>query len=148
MYGVNAGIPKTLVRHIIKHSAETTENHSLKQVLEDILKTPISPELLPPKDGEITQQTEEIIGSYELHDFFLYHKLRHGRTPAQILKLAQLAFAQKYPPEEIQKRLQQFHSRFTTQQFKRNCLPDSPKIGSISLSPRGDWRMPSDVHLK
>jgi len=145
MYGVNAGIPKTIVRHIINHWAETTENNSLKQVLEDILQTPISPELLPPKDGQISQQTEEIIGSYELHDFFLYHKLRHGRTPKQILALAQKAFVKKYSHEEIKKRLQEFQKRFTTQQFKRNCLPDTPKIGSVSLSPRGDWRMPSDV---
>ncbi|MCL2224036.1 MAG: NAD(+) synthase [Defluviitaleaceae bacterium] len=144
MYGVNGGIPKTLVRHIVNHFAQTTQNSALKSVLSDILATPVSPELLPPTGGEISQQTEEILGSYQLHDFFLYHTIRHARTPSQVLALAQLAFSKTHPPDEIKKRLQQFYSRFTSQQFKRNCLPDSPKIGSISLSPRGDWRMPSD----
>jgi NAD+ synthase (glutamine-hydrolysing) len=129
MYGVNAGIPKTMIRHIINHFAQTSDNEALRNVLQDILQTPISPELLPPTNGIISQETESILGSYELHDFFLYHKQRHGRTPAQILQLAYHAFTDKFPPEEIEKRLQQFHSRFKSQQFKRNCLPESPKIG-------------------
>jgi len=144
MYAVNAGVPKTLVRRIIIHWAETTGNVALKQVLQDILQTPISPELLPPTDGEISQQTEQILGSYELHDFFLYHKIRRGRTHEQILALAQHAFANKFPRDEIKNRLNEFQRRFITQQFKRNCLPDAPKIGSVSLSPR-EWHMPSDI---
>lgn len=143
MYGVNAGIPKTLVRHIVKHIADTCENGKLKSVLVDILDTPISPELLPPHNGKISQCTEDIVGPYELHDFFLYHHLRWGRKPQMIFKLACNAF--KYPPDEINKWLKIFYTRFFSQQFKRNCLPDGPKIGSVALSPRGDWRMPSDA---
>jgi len=145
MYGVNAGVPKTLVRHIVQNIAVSCENQKLKSVLEDILATPVSPELLPPENGEISQHTEDIVGPYELHDFFIYHTLRKGREPSQILELANVAFNKKYPPEEIKKWLKIFISRFFSQQFKRNCLPESPKIGSVSLSPRGDWRMPSDA---
>lgn len=144
MYGVNAGVPKTLVRHLVNHAAETG-GEMLKAVLEDILRTPVSPELLPPKDGEIIQQTESILGKYELHDFFIYHTLRWGRKPSQILALAQIAFSGKYTNDEIQSRLKLFYSRFFSQQFKRSCLPDAPKVGTVSLSPRGDWRMPSDA---
>jgi len=145
MYAVNAGVPKTLVRHIVKYVSETTDNPALKEVLTDIISTPISPELLPPKDGEIIQQTEEIVGPYELHDFFIYHTLRWGRTPTQVRELAVVAFDGSYTAEEIDKWQKTFYRRFFSQQFKRSCLPDGPKIGSVSLSPRGDWRMPSDA---
>jgi NAD+ synthase (glutamine-hydrolysing) len=145
MYGVNAGVPKTLVRHIVKYVADTCGNPALEAVLLDILATPVSPELLPPSHGNISQQTERLVGPYELHDFFLYHVLRWGRTPAAILALAETAFDGAYAREEILKWLEVFYQRFFAQQFKRNCLPDGPKIGSVSLSPRGDWRMPSDA---
>ncbi|MCL1843416.1 MAG: NAD(+) synthase [Defluviitaleaceae bacterium] len=164
MYNVNASVPKTLVCRIVQHVAQSQKSlsPSLTSVLEDILSTPISPELLPPKNGEIMQHTEKIVGAYELHDFFLYHFLRFGREPSQILELAKIAFNEddnfeppvevcqarsnnKYPPEEIERRLKQFFSRFFSQQFKRNCMPDGPKIGSVSLSPRGSFHMPSDA---
>ena len=143
MYGVNAGVPKTLVRHIVKYVADTVP--TLGKVLEDILATPVSPELLPPADGKIEQKTEDIIGPYELHDFFLYHAVRWGRSPSRILPLAETAFGGTYTARGILKWLRVFCERFFAQQFKRSCLPDGPKIGSVSLSPRGDWRMPSDA---
>ncbi|MDR3120649.1 MAG: NAD(+) synthase [Clostridiales bacterium] len=145
MYGVNAGVPKTLVRHIVRHVADTCGSAPLTDVLLDILATPVSPELLPPKDGVISQQTEELVGPYELHDFFLYHTLRWGRSPARTFALARIAFTGVYPEETIKKWLRVFYTRFFSQQFKRSCLPDGPKIGSVTLSPRGDWRMPSDA---
>ena len=146
MYGVNGGIPKTLVRHIVRHVADTCQNPDLTTVLLDILDTPVSPELLPPKDGVISQQTEELVGPYELHDFFLYHMLRWGRSPAKIFHLARLAFPpEQYSSATLHGWLTVFCRRFFSQQFKRSCLPDGPKIGSVSLSPRGDWRMPSDA---
>jgi NAD+ synthase (glutamine-hydrolysing) len=143
MYGVNAGVPKTLVRHIVRHVAESVS--SLTEVLEDILATPVSPELLPPAGDDIGQKTENIVGPYELHDFFLYHVVRWGRSPAKIRALAEIAFGDAYSSEVILKWLRVFYRRFFAQQFKRSCLPDGPKIGSVTLSPRGDWRMPSDA---
>ncbi|GHV45594.1 NAD(+) synthase [Synergistales bacterium] len=146
MYAPNAGVPKTLVRHIISHVADASEP-KLRAVLEDILATPVSPELLPPSGNDILQQTEDIIGPYELHDFFLYHVLRRARAPRAVYALALRAFAEDsaYGPDVILRWLKVFYRRFFAQQFKRSCLPDGPKIGSVSLSPRGDWRMPSDA---
>ncbi len=145
MYGVNASIPKTLIRYLTAYEAEKSDA-SLKQVLLDILDTPVSPELLPPdKDGEIAQKTEDVVGPYELHDFFLYYMVRYGFTPSKIYYMAKNAFLDKYDSEVIKKWLTIFLRRFFTQQFKRSCLPDGPKIGSISLSPRGDFKMPSDA---
>lgn len=147
MYGVNAGVPKTLVRVLVKWIAEHgSMNEKETSILYDILDTPVSPELLPPdKDGNINQKTEEIVGPYELHDFFLYYVVRCGFPPAKIYFLAQNAFAGLYDNETILKWLKNFYRRFFSQQFKRSCLPDGPKVGTISLSPRGDWRMPSDA---
>ncbi|MDR0272578.1 MAG: NAD(+) synthase [Clostridiales bacterium] len=145
MYGVNAGVPKTIVRYIVEQSAKNSANESLKIVLCDILATPVSPELLPPKDGEIVQQTEDIVGPYELHDFFIYHFLCHGRDASQIFQLACVAFEGKYSSDEIQNTLKLFYRRFFSQQFKRSCMPDSPQVFSISLSPRNGWQMPSDA---
>jgi len=145
MYAVNSGVPKTLVRHIVKHVAETCGNEALSAVLADILDTPVSPELLPPREGEISQRTEQLVGPYELHDFFLYHVVRWGRRPKAIFGLACIAFRGSYMEGEILKWLKVFYRRFFAQQFKRSCLPDGPKIGSVTLSPRGDWRMPSDA---
>ena len=148
MYGVNASVPKTLVRHLVHYYADTCEDQELKEVLYDVLDTPVSPELLPPKDGEIAQKTEDLVGPYELHDFFLYHFIKHGSSKERIQFLAEVAFKDDYSPEEIAKWLDKFIYRFFTQQFKRSALPDGPKVGSISLSPRGDWRMPSDASFK
>lgn len=145
MYGVNAGVPKTLVRYMIKNTADTCNNASLSAVLNDILDTPVSPELLSPKNGEIAQQTEDVVGPYELHDFFLYHIVRWGRAPKAVYHLACNAFDGKYTSQVILKWLRVFYLRFFAQQFKRSCLPDGPKIGSVNLSPRGDWKMPSDA---
>jgi NAD+ synthase (glutamine-hydrolysing) len=200
MYGVNAGVPKTLVRHIVKYVADVAgeedtiidgrdsrlrgndnsvspsyavtdpstasspptvsspftvsspstvsfprRRESLHEILNDILDTPVSPELLPPAGGEISQKTEELVGPYELHDFFLYHMIRKGRRPKLILELATQAFKGTYEPDFIKSWLKVFYKRFFANQFKRSALPDGPKIGSISLSPRGDWRMPSDA---
>ncbi len=142
MYGINSSIPKTLIKYLIEYFALT--NKSLKTVLEDILDTPISPELLPPKDGEIAQKTEDIIGPYELHDFFLYHFIRYGTPIDRLFYLSSIAFKDKYDKSEIKKWLKIFIKRFFTQQFKRSAMPDGPKVGTISLSPRADWRMPSD----
>ena len=144
MYAVNASIPKTLVRHITAYEADHTEG-ALKKALLDILDTPVSPELLPPKDGEISQKTEDLVGPYELHDFFLYYFVRFGFTSEKIFRLAKHAFDGKYSDEAIKKWLQTFLRRFFSQQFKRSCLPDGPKVGTVTLSPRGDWRMPSDA---
>lgn len=145
MYGVNASVPKTLVRHLVHYYADTCEDSSLKEVLYDVLDTPVSPELLPPKDGEIAQKTEDLVGPYELHDFFLYYFLRMGYEPGKIYRIAKLSFAGEYDDETIYKWLRTFCWRFFSQQFKRSCLPDGPKVGTVSLSPRGDWRMPSDA---
>lgn len=145
MYGVNASVPKTLVRHLVHYFADTCEDSSLKEVLYDVLDTPVSPELLPPKDGEIAQKTEDLVGPYELHDFFLYYFLRMGYEPGKIYRIAKLSFAGEYDDEIIYKWLRTFCWRFFSQQFKRSCLPDGPKVGTVALSPRGDWRMPSDA---
>ena len=147
MYGVNAGVPKTLVRHLVKYEADTAASGTLRTVLLDILDTPVSPELLPAKDGEIAQKTEDLVGPYELHDFYLYQVLRFGFGPAKIFRMAKAAFAGRaeYPDAVLYKWLRNFYWRFFAQQFKRSCLPDGPKIGSVTLSPRGDWRMPSDA---
>ena len=145
MYGVNASVPKTLVRHLVHYFADTCEDSSLKEVLYDVLDTPVSPELLPPKDGESAQKTEDLVGRYELHDFFLYYFLRMGYEPGKIYRIAKLSFAGEYDDETIYKWLRTFCWRFFSQQFKRSCLPDGPKVGTVALSPRGDWRMPSDA---
>lgn len=145
MYGVNGGVPKTLVRHIVRFYADTCGSEGLKQTLYDILDTPVSPELLPAEDGKISQITEDLVGPYELHDFFLYYAVRWGFSPKKIFRLALYALGDKYGKEEILKWLKNFYRRFFSQQFKRSCLPDSPKVGSVTLSPRGDWRMPSDA---
>ena len=145
MYAVNAGVPKTLIRYLVDYEAEKTNNDVLRQTLKDILDTPVSPELLPPKDGEIAQKTEHIVGPYELHDFFLYHMIRFGYSPKKILRLAEIAFDGEYEREFILEWEKVFYRRFFAQQFKRSCIPDGPKVGSVALSPRGDWRMPSDA---
>lgn len=145
MYGVNAGVPKTLVRHLVRYYADTCENADLTEVLSDVLDTPVSPELLPPKDGEISQRTEDLVGPYALHDFFLYYMLRCGFPPDKIFRIAKQSFRGQYTEEEIKKWLRMFYRRFFAQQFKRSCLPDGPKVGSVALSPRGDLRMPSDA---
>ena len=147
MYGVNAGVPKTLVRHLVRYEADIAATDALRTVLLDILDTPVSPELLPARDGEIAQKTEDLVGPYELHDFYLYQVLRCGFGPAKIFRLAKAAFADRpeYPDKVLYKWLRNFYWRFFAQQFKRSCLPDGPKVGSVTLSPRGDWRMPSDA---
>lgn len=146
MYGANAGVPKTLIRHLIKYVAEEySDNKLLHDTLLDILDTPVSPELLPAKDGEIAQKTEQIVGPYELHDFFLYYFLRYGFDPLKILRLACQAFDGAYTQEEIKRWLITFIKRFFASQYKRSCVPDGPKVGTVALSPRGDWRMPSDA---
>ena len=150
MYGVNASIPKTLVRHIVQYYGDTCTSDTLRDVLYDILDTPVSPELLPTdKSGtEMTQKTEDLVGPYELHDFFLYYGIRWGFEPSKVKRLAKYAFEGDYPDEVIDKWLKTFYRRFFSQQFKRSCLPDGAKIGSVTLSPRGDWRMPSDAVAK
>lgn len=148
MYGVNSSVPKTLVRHLVSYESMNTENKRLSEVLADVLATPVSPELLPPTEGEISQKTEDIVGPYELHDFFLYYMVRCGFPPKKILRIAEQSFAGTYEPAEIKKWLTVFIKRFFSQQFKRSCLPDGPKVGSVTLSPRGDWRMPSDACVK
>ena len=147
MYGVNAGVPKTLVRHLVQYSADTCQDPGLREVLLDVLDTPVSPELLPPVDGVISQKTEDLVGPYELHDFFLYYMLRCGFSPAKVYRVAAGAFADSYGEETVRKWLKIFYRRFFGQQFKRSCLPDGPKVGSVALSPRGDLRMPSDASL-
>lgn len=145
MYAVNASVPKTLVRHLVKYYADTCGNELLEKTLLDVLDTPVSPELLPPENGEISQKTEDLVGPYELHDFFLYNMLRCGYSPAKVYRLALIAFEGKYDSEFILKWLKNFYRRFFAQQFKRSCLPDGPKVGTVAVSPRGDLRMPSDA---
>ena len=146
MYGVNGSIPKTLVKHLVKWVADNNMDGVSRTTLLDIVDTPISPELIPAdKDGNISQITEDLVGPYELHDFFLYYFMRFGFRPAKIYLLAMHAFEDSYNKETIKKWLGIFLRRFFNQQFKRSCLPDGPKVGSISISPRGDWRMPSDA---
>lgn len=145
MYGVNASIPKTLVRHLVRYEADHTDNAALAAALRDVLDTPVSPELLPPKDGEIAQKTEELVGPYELHDFFLYYLVRYGFAPGKLYRMACRSFSGVYDPATVKAWLRTFLRRFFTQQFKRSCSPDGPKVGSVSLSPRGDWVMPSDA---
>lgn len=152
MYGVNAGVPKTLVRHLVQFYADTCQNTGkdagLKEILLDVLDTPVSPELLPPVDGKISQKTEDLVGPYELHDFFLYYMLRCGYEPAKIYRIARLSFTGQYEEQVILKWLKTFYRRFFAQQFKRSCIPDGPKVGSVALSPRGDLRMPSDACVR
>ena len=148
MYGVNAGVPKTLVRHLVQYYADTCNDSALSAVLADVLDTPVSPELLPPVDGVISQRTEDLVGPYELHDFFLYYMLRCGYSPAKVYRVAKLAFQGQYEDGTILKWLKAFYRRFFAQQFKRSCLPDGPKVGSVALSPRGDLRMPSDASAR
>lgn len=149
MYGVNAGVPKTLVRHLVHYFADTCGVKKLADILFDVLDTPVSPELLPPtKNGKIAQKTEDVVGPYELHDFFLYYILRFGFEPKKVLYLAEHAFDGKYDKETILKWLKTFYRRFFSQQFKRSCLPDGPKVGSVAVSPRGDLRMPSDAVVR
>ena len=149
MYGVNCSIPKTLVRHLVGYLARDNaeKDQELHDVLEDILDTPVSPELLPAVQGKISQKTEDLVGPYELHDFFLYYMLRWGFSPAKIYRLAVYALGKQYSRGVILKWLKTYYRRFFTQQFKRNCVPDGPKIGSVAMSPRGDWRMPSDAKM-
>lgn len=149
MYGVNSGVPKTLVRWVIQTAAENEAFSSSRECLQSILDTPISPELLPPDEkGNILQQTEDVVGPYALHDFFLYYAIRFGYPPKKVFELCCIAFQDDFSCETILKWLKNFYRRFWTQQFKRNCMPDGVKIGSIALSPRGDWRMPSDAQYK
>ena len=145
MYALNSGIPKTLIQYVIEYYKN---NEKIAEIIDDILDTPISPELLPHEDDEIVQETESIVGPYELHDFFLYHFIKYGAKPAKILHLASIAFDTKYDEETINKWLKLFLHRFFTQQFKRSCMPDGPKVGTISLSPRADWKMASDVDFE
>ena len=145
MYAVNASVPKTLVRHLVRFYADTCGNELLTATLYDVLDTPVSPELLPPEDGQISQKTEDLVGPYELHDFFLYNMLRCGYAPAKVYRLAKIAFADTYEDEFILQWLKTFYRRFFSQQFKRSCLPDGPKVGTVAVSPRGDLRMPSDA---
>lgn len=148
MYGVNSGVPKTLVRHLVQYYADTCGDEGLKRILLDVLDTPVSPELLPPVDGIISQKTEDLVGPYELHDFFLYYMLRCGFEPEKIYRIAKESFAGQYDKGTILKWLKVFYRRFFAQQFKRSCLPDGPKVGSVAVSPRGDLRMPSDASAK
>ena len=141
MYGVNAGVPKTLVRHLVAYYADSCGNEEVS----DVLDTPVSPELLPPENGEISQRTEDLVGPYELHDYFLYYMLRAGFAPDKIYRIACRSFEGTYDKETILKWLKVFYRRFFAQQFKRSCLPDGPKVGSVAVSPRGDLRMPSDA---
>ena len=148
MYGVNVSIPKTLVKYLVRWFAEADRGKEIeyKDTLLDIVDTPISPELIPADEqGNISQKTEDLVGPYELHDFFLYHLLRHGFAPAKVYFLALIAFGEDYEKNVIKSWMKVFYRRFFQQQFKRSCLPDGPKVGSVSLSPRGDWRMPSDA---
>ena len=144
MYGVNSSVPKTLVRHLVRYFADLPEAAGLRETLLDILDTPVSPELLPAERGEISQKTEDIVGPYELHDFFLYYIVRYGFTPEKV-RFWQIVRSTAFGDEVIVRWLKIFLRRFFQQQFKRSCLPDGPKVGSVTLSPRGDWRMPSDA---
>lgn len=148
MYGVNVSVPKTLVRHLVRYYADTCVNKELSDILLDVLDTPVSPELLPPQDGVISQKTEDIVGPYELHDFYMYYILRFGFAPDKIYRLSKIAFKGIYEDETILKWMKIFYRRFFSQQFKRSCLPDGPKVGSVAVSPRGDLRMPSDASAR
>jgi NAD+ synthase (glutamine-hydrolysing) len=149
MYHVNAGVPKSPVRYLIRWFAESEYEGELSEVLLDISNTPISPELLPLKDGQdLVQKTEESIGPFELHDFFLFYTVRYSFAPGKIYFLARQAFGDAYPPDALFKWMKVFYKRFFSQQFKRSAMPDGPKVGSVALSPRGDWRMPSDASFK
>lgn len=148
MYAVNVSVPKTLVRYLVNYVSTLYQGQILESILQDILATPVSPELLPQEDDKIVQKTEDIVGPYELHDFFIYHMVRFGDEPRKLLRKTQLAFKEKYDRETIKKWLRLFYWRFFTQQFKRSCIPDGPKVGSVALSPRGDWRMPSDANVQ
>ena len=149
MYGINASVPKTLVKHLVEYFARTTDDVALRDVLLDIIDTPISPELIPAAEGDkIRQKTEDLVGPYRLHDFVLYNMLRHGYNPSKIYMLACAAFKGEFDPDVIKHWLKVFYRRFFNQQFKRSCMPDGPKVGSICLSPRGDWRMPSDASAR
>ncbi len=148
MYAVNCSVPKTLVRHLVRYYADTCGDAGISQILYDVLDTPVSPELLPPENGLISQKTEDLVGPYELHDFFLYYLLRFGYSPSKIYRVAKLAFAGTYDDGTILKWLKKFYRRFFSQQFKRSCIPDGPKVGSVALSPRGDLRMPSDACVR
>lgn len=145
MYAVNCSVPKTLVKHLVRFYADTCGDEKLTKILLDILDTPVSPELLPPEEGKISQKTEELVGPYELHDFYLYYMLRMGYEPSKTYRVARLAFKGSYRDEDLLKWLKNFYRRFFSQQFKRSCLPDGPKVGSVAVSPRGDLRMPSDA---
>ena len=145
MYGVNASVPKTLVRHLVNYYADTVGDKKIANILYDILDTPVSPELLPAEDGKIVQKTEDLVGPYELHDFFLYNVLRFGFMPSKVYRMAKSAFDTVYDADTVLKWLKVFYKRFFAQQFKRSALPDGPKVGSIAVSPRGDLRMPSDA---
>ena len=147
MYAVNVSVPKTLVRYLVDYVASLYHGEKLETILKDILDTPVSPELLPQENDQIVQKTEDIVGPYELHDFFIYHMLRFGDEPRKLYRKTKLAFKDKYDKETIKKWLTKFYWRFFSQQFKRSCIPDGPKVGSVSLSPRGDWRMPSDANV-
>ena len=145
MYGVTASVPKPLVRHLVGYYADTCGKKELSDILYDVLDTPVSPELLPPENGQISQKTEDIVGPYELHDFYLYYVLRFGFEPEKILRLAEIAFEGVYTRAFMLKWLKTFYRRFFSQHFKRSCLPDGPKVGTVAVSPRGDLRMPSDA---
>ncbi len=147
-YNVNTGVPKTLVHHVVRAMAKRFYDEKIQAVITDILNTPISPELIRSVDGKVSQKTEELVGPYALHDFFLYHFLRWGSHPKKILRLAVLAFKETYTEAEILKWLRVFIKRFFLSQWKRSIMPDGPKVGSVSLSPRADWRMPSDAEMK
>ena len=147
MYAVNCSVPKTLVRHLVRYYADTCGDTRISEILYDVLDTPVSPELLPPENGQISQKTEDLVGPYELHDFFLYYLLRFGYAPSKLYRVAKLAFAGMYEDAVILKWLKKFYWRFFSQQFKRSCVPDGPKVGSVALSPRGDLRMPSDASV-
>ena len=149
MYGINSSVPKTLIGYIIKWAADCEFKGDIKNILYDVPKTPVSPELLPPdKEGKTAQKTEELVGPYELHDFFLYNYMRFGYKPSKVFFLANAAFESEYDAKTIYKWLRNFYFRFFSQQFKRSCLPDGPKVGSVCLSPRGDLKMPSDASVK
>jgi NAD+ synthase (glutamine-hydrolysing) len=148
MYAVNCSVPKTLVRHLVRYYADTCGDEAITEILLDVLDTPVSPELLPPCDGQISQKTEDLVGPYELHDFFLYYVLRFGYRPIKVYRVAKIAFAGLYDDATILKWLKKFYWRFFAQQFKGSCIPDGPKVGSVALSPRGDLRMPSDACVR
>ena len=161
MYAVNASVPKTLVRHLVRYYADTCEEQKLAEILLDILDTPVSPELLPPEDGKISQKTEDLVGPYELHDFFLYYTLRYGMEPEDVYELCKVEVRQSveasedgeieaytFTDEEIKKWQKVFYTRFFRQQFKRNCMPDGVKVGTVSVRPRGDLRLPSEIEFE